>query len=211
MRSPTPRAGWGRASSAFAAATLVLDRQPEADRRALSFDALDRELSVRLTGEAVDRRQPEAGALAERLRREERFDRARRHGRRHADAAVGHREFEIEAGRRIDERVARGELDLPRRDRQRAAVGHRVACVDDRFSSALSIWFASAMADGSPSPSCVSHHDAFVDAARHELLHRLDELVQVDRIASRASAAARTPAGDASAPRRAGPTTTRRP
>ena len=55
----------------------MMPRQIEAHRGAASYFGIDAHLSAGLPHEAVDHRQPEAGALAERLGGEERFERAR--------------------------------------------------------------------------------------------------------------------------------------
>ena len=57
-------------------------------------------MAVRLPRKSIDHRQPEPGALPDRLGGEERIEGARRHLRAHADAGIGDRDADIFAGRK---------------------------------------------------------------------------------------------------------------
>ena len=79
----------------------------------LAFAALDAERAAGLAGDAVDLGEAEAGALAERLGREERLGRARGDLGAHAEAGVGDRDADIVAGGEV------GAVGLARRGRWR--------------------------------------------------------------------------------------------
>ena len=100
---------------------LVALRKQHGDRRALARPGGDFGAAARLRGEAVDLRQAEAGALADVLGGEERFERAVEHVLRHAFAVV--------ADRQADERLALV-LDVGGRQGDRAAFAQRVARVE---------------------------------------------------------------------------------
>ena len=109
----------------------MMAREVEAHRRALADLGIDPHLPARLPGEAVDHRQPEPGALADRLGGEERIEGARDHVGRHAGAGVGDAERDVLPRRQVA--LARGALVEPfvgGLDGEAAAVGHGVARVD---------------------------------------------------------------------------------
>ena len=76
----------------------LVARQVQPEGRALALGAVDPDMAARLLGEAVDHRQPEAGALADRLGREERLEDLRERVRRHADAGVADADDGVVAG-----------------------------------------------------------------------------------------------------------------
>ena len=80
-------------------------------------------------GKAVDLRQSEPGAFAERLGREERLENSRQHVRRDADAGIGHRQRH-EVSLELVDPVALLQGDVARRQRDDAAAGHGVARID---------------------------------------------------------------------------------
>ncbi|MBA7484170.1 hypothetical protein ES707_19694 [subsurface metagenome] len=108
-----------------------MPREVEAHRGALADLGIDAHLAARLPREAVHHRQPEPGALADRLCREERIEGACDHIGRHADAGVGNAEREILPRRQVA--LARGMLVEPfvgGLDRDAPALGHGVARID---------------------------------------------------------------------------------
>ena len=100
------------------------DRQANRERRALARGGADVDRAAALRDDAVDGREPEARARADGLRREERLEDAARVSLVHADARVGDLEHDVTAV-------------VARRDRQRAAAGHRVARVDGEVQQHL--------------------------------------------------------------------------
>ena len=80
-----------------------------------------------LMREAVRLRQSKAGALADRLRREERVEHIGDDVRRDADAIVANGDGDILA---CDKGLALAESDVLRGNRHRAAVGHGIAGID---------------------------------------------------------------------------------
>jgi hypothetical protein len=108
----------------------VVPREVHAERRAAAGRAVDLDAAAALRDDAVHRREPEPRALAEALRGEERLEDTGARRGVHARSRVGDRELDVAARR--DARgggPARRELDLPRRDHEAPAVGHRVARV----------------------------------------------------------------------------------
>ena len=121
------------ACSRIGAASRFLDlnaggAEIELHRRPCTWRAFDPRGAARLARHSIDHRQPEPGSLADLLGREERLERAGGNLRSHANAGVADRQFDI--GARIELGVIVADLDDPIGDRQRAAVGHRVAPVD---------------------------------------------------------------------------------
>ena len=84
---------------------------------------------ARLVGKAVDLRQSETGAFAERLGGEERLEDSRQHVGRDADAGIGHRQRH-EVALELIHPVALLQGDVARRQRNDAAARHRVTRVD---------------------------------------------------------------------------------
>ncbi|GJD69837.1 hypothetical protein MMMDOFMJ_2775 [Methylobacterium gnaphalii] len=109
----------------------VVPGQVEAHRGAVAKLRIDPDLPAGLAHEAVDHRQPEPRALADRLRREERLEGLGDHVRRHAGAGIGDAEREVLAGLQVP--VPRRTLVHPLvggLDGDAAAIRHRVARVD---------------------------------------------------------------------------------
>ena len=129
--SPAGSDAWHEVASSSTPRVLGMTRQVDAHRRALADLGIDPDLPARLAREAIDHRQAQPGALAERLGREERLERLgddlrascrcryrsrrSRHTGRPADPAGAPRA----------RRAIVGGLD-----RQLAAVGHGIARVD---------------------------------------------------------------------------------
>ena len=114
-------------------------RQEDAEGGALADGAVDDDLPARLRDDAVHRRQPEAGALARLLGREERLEDARARRVVDARAGVAHREHDpaadwhagvVRRGRVLDVDVLGG-------DGEHAARRHGVARVDDQVDHDL--------------------------------------------------------------------------
>ena len=102
-------------------------RQIDRDGGAVAERAGDLHGAAGLMREAVHLRQSKAGALADRLRGEERVEHIGDDVRRDADAVVADGDGDILAG---GNRLALAESDVLRRDRHRAAVGHGIAGID---------------------------------------------------------------------------------
>jgi hypothetical protein len=107
-------------------------RQEQADRGADAGHAIDIDMPAALGDKAVGHRQPEAGAGALGLGREERFERALPHFRRDAGAAVLHRQHHVVAGGEIGPgtQAAGGQRQVVQRDVDAADAVHRVAGID---------------------------------------------------------------------------------
>ena len=110
---------------------LVALGQIECHQRADARRALQRDMAAELAHEAEYLRQAEAGAAADRLRREERLEGAITHLGRHAVAVVAHRQRDVAAGLRVRIAAQPGGIQRrpPRRDRDRAAARHGIARV----------------------------------------------------------------------------------
>jgi len=92
-------------------------------------------VAVRLRDKALNLAEPQAAAPAGRLGGEERIEGGALHLRRHAHPGIGHRDAHVAAGRQVDRQIVGGCVvhpRLPRLDPQHAAIGHRVARVDDQ-------------------------------------------------------------------------------
>ena len=90
-RSSTRR-GPARAAAAAATWSAAPDRprQIDVERRAVTELAVDADGAAAARHDAVDGRQPQAGALARLLRGEERLEQTRLHVGRHARPGIGH-------------------------------------------------------------------------------------------------------------------------
>jgi hypothetical protein len=134
-------------------------------------------------GEAVDLRQAETGALAERLGREERLENPGQDIGRDSDAGVGHRQGDEVALELIDP-VALLERDVSRRQRDRAAARHGVARVDrDVDQGELELGDVHLDRPDVPRDVALELNVAAQRADQH-LVHRLDAVLQVgdDRV-----------------------------
>jgi hypothetical protein len=106
-------------------------RQVQAHRRPFSRLGVDAHLPTRLTNETVNHGQPEARALPERLRREERVENLRNDVRRHPGASIRHAQGNVLARRKLT--ILRRAIVQPFVGglyRDAAAIGHRVARID---------------------------------------------------------------------------------
>src|SRR3546814_6499033 len=79
----------------FRSQRAVVARQVHPDRRPLAHRAVDRKLPARLPHEAVDHRQPQPGARALRLGREEGLEHMIEHLGGHSRAGIGHAHRQI--------------------------------------------------------------------------------------------------------------------
>ena len=114
----------GQGGIGLGADRLARDRESERERGAASGLAVDTDVATVSPDDRVHHRQAQPrSALA--LGREERLEDPAAHGFGHADAGVGHRQHHTAAG------IA------ARRDRQRAAVGHRVEGVEEKVRHQL--------------------------------------------------------------------------
>ena len=103
---------------------LARDREGQREGRPARRLALDADVAAVPPHDRIDHRQAESrSAFA--LRREERLEDPPAHRLRHTDAGVGHRQGDVPS------RVAAG------RDRQSAAVGHRVERVENQIRHQL--------------------------------------------------------------------------
>ena len=146
---------------------------------------IDPHLAAGLPGEAVDHRQAEAGALADRLGREERIERLRDHIRRHAGAGVGDAERDILARRQVALAARRASSShvLAVSMVRRPPSGMASRALMHRLSSAFSSWLGStsvgpqAAARRRPRRSIVGP-----DRAADQVLHAGDQPVDVGRL-----------------------------
>ena len=138
------RARAGRVVAATAAAgdlgVSVGARQVDLERRALAELAVDPDVAAALLDDAVDGREPEPGALAAVLRREERLEEPAAASLRVMPiAGVADREHHVRARgascTSLHERLV--ELDVRRLDRQACRRRHRVPGVDDEVHEDL--------------------------------------------------------------------------
>ena len=104
-------------------------RQVERDPRSLPELALDAERAAGLVDEAVHLRQPKAGALVRRLRREEGVEHPRQDVGRDAAARVRHRDRD-EIALEAEPRVGRLQRRVLGRERDHAALRHGVAGIE---------------------------------------------------------------------------------
>ena len=139
-------------------------------------------MAAGLPRETVDHGEAEAGALADRLGREERLEHLGGEFGGHADAGVGHAEGEILARRHV---VARGGMAVEPfvvgLDRDAAAVGHGVAGVDAEVQQrVLELWRVD---QSRPQPRRAHHFngDGGADGPADEVLHAAHQHVDVRR------------------------------
>ena len=156
-------------------------RQVDAHRRAHADFRIHPDLAAGLPCETVDHRQAESGAHAHRLGREEGFEHALDHVRRHAGAGVGHAQRDVLAGRQValagDALVHELVGGL---DGETSAIRHRVAGVDTEIEQRV---FELVRIDvRAPQPDRTDHFQrhGWTDGAAKEFLHAGDELVDVD-------------------------------
>jgi hypothetical protein len=104
-------------------------RQIKLDARALSLLAVHVDLPAGLLDESVYHAQPEAGALADALGREEWIEDLVADGRRNAGAGIAHRDHHILARRNLGMRagVRFIEHDIAGFERELSALGHGIA------------------------------------------------------------------------------------
>src|SRR5207253_933191 len=107
-------------------------QQVHPDRGAVTFLAVELDVTGRLLDEAVDHAQAEAGALARSLRREERVEYLVENTSRNAGAGITHRNHGVAAGPDvlIHAGVVFVENDGAGLDDELAAIGHGVAGVE---------------------------------------------------------------------------------
>ena len=109
-----------------------LDRGPDARRRR------EPDVAAGLADEVAHHREPEPGAAAGLLGREERLEHASQHVVRHAAAGVGHGDGHERSGDRgVVRDVPAGQARAAGRDGDRPAVGHRIARVDGEVDDGL--------------------------------------------------------------------------
>ena len=95
-------------------------------------------MAAGLADEVAHHREPEAGAAAGLLGREERLEHASQHVVRHAAAGVGHGDGHERSGDRgVVRDVPAGQARAAGRDGDRPAVGHRIARVDGEIDDGL--------------------------------------------------------------------------
>ena len=142
IRRPAPCGGW--LSTRGASWPVVVTgargggkrRQIAVEGAALAGLARDLDVTAALLDDPVGAREPQAGALADALRREERLEDPVGHSRCHPATRVLDGEDDVRAGREIAEIVGE-DLGVASPDRQRAAVGHRVARVQGEVEQHL--------------------------------------------------------------------------
>ena len=112
--------------------------QEQADRRTALGRRVNRDAAAVPAHDAVNHREAKSIALA-RLRREERIECARSGTLVHAGAGVADVELDVAAFARqvACERARAVEMNALGLDRQRAALGHRVACVEKQVEHHL--------------------------------------------------------------------------
>jgi len=116
----------------------MVARQVDAQRGALADFGVDANLAARLLDEAVDHRQAEPGALADRLGGEERLEGTRDDGGRHAGAGIAHAQRQVFARGHVV--LARGpfvERQVCRCHRDAPAGRHGIACIDTQVEQRI--------------------------------------------------------------------------
>ena len=158
-------------------------RQEQAHCRALVHFALNGDMAPGLFAEAIDHRQPQAGALADRLGGEERIEGAADGALRHAAAIVGDTEYHVVT--RFEVAVGFGEAGVQLLVRgphhQFAAIGHGIAGVDDQVEQGTFQLIGIGL--GHPQVLAQLHFqtDAFVDAALQQFAHGNHQVVHLHR------------------------------
>ncbi len=107
-------------------------RQVDPDRGAPADLAVDPDMPLRLIGEAIDHREAQSGALADRLGGEERVEGLGEQVRQHTGSGVGHADRHISAGRAaaMGGRVGVVEMYVCGFDEEPAPVRHGVTGID---------------------------------------------------------------------------------
>ncbi|CAN5420767.1 hypothetical protein BH09PSE6_BH09PSE6_14380 [soil metagenome] len=141
-------------------------------------------MSARLLDEAVELRQAEAGALADRLGREERFERLGQHVGRHAGAAVGDRQQHVLPRHHVAfaRRVVLVEFGVGRLDDDAPALGHRIARVDADVEQRTLELVDVAARGPRAARQHGRHGDVFTDGAPDQLFHRRHHRVEHHRL-----------------------------
>ena len=160
----------------------IVPGQVDRDGGARADFGIDPHLPARLLGEAIDHRQAEAGALADRFRCEERLEHPRDHLRRHAGAGVGHGNRQVLPRRHVVR--ARRPLIQPLvggLDGDATAVRHRVAGVDAQVEQRVLELRGIDQRGPEAGRSDNLDRDAGADRALDQLLHAGDQPVHVRR------------------------------
>ena len=142
--------------------------------------ALDRHEPARLPREPVDLAQSQPRALADLLRREERFERALEHVGPHPDAGVASRDHHVVPRCRSDRAsLSRRDAAIPRRQRETTAVRHRVPRVDREIQDGGLELMRVGLAE--PEILARMHVDAdtLADRALQQLLERRQQMIDV--------------------------------
>ena len=158
------------------------DRQVDLERRAAPGLAVDVDPAAALLDHAEHGREPEPGALAGGLGRVERLEQVAADLLVHADARVADRQQDVRAGRALAVLgdLRRLELDVGGLDRQRAAVGHRVARVGGEVEDHALHLRAVGLDRREPVAELDRDADVVADDALQHPLHAGDDLVEVD-------------------------------
>jgi len=133
--------------------------------------------------DAVDRRQPEAGAAPVGLGREVRIEHARHRVGVHAGAGVGHRELCVapRAQRAGGDAQLAGGDDVDR-EPELATVGHRVARVEDQVHEHL-LELAAIALDMGVALDRGDDLDVLAEQRQHRVRQLADELAELNRLA----------------------------
>ena len=160
-------------------------RQIKADLCALPHLAVNADVAAGLLGKAVDHRQPQTGALPNRLGGKKRLEHARQHIGRHPDPGIRHRNHRIVAGLQafMQTGIALVKRGVGGAYGQRAAVGHGVAGIDGQVQHCA--FELVVVAACKPYAFAKGHHqfNMLAQRAAHQLFHGTDQAVDVHRFA----------------------------
>ena len=158
-------------------------RQVDPERRPAPRLALDLHATAALGDNALDGRQPQPGATANFLGREERLEDMPPRFFVHADAGVAHGQHDIASRARAGMQPCRSfvPLHLGRADRDLAAVGHRIARVHNQVHHDLFHLVRVGENFGDPRIEAQLHLDVLPHQARQHRLQTRHHLIQIER------------------------------
>ncbi len=159
-------------------------RQVELDGGAMLLLRIDLHMAAGLLDEAIDLAEPETGAAADVLGREERLEHARQHILGHAAAGVGDGDHHIGAGRHfgLGGGVALVEPGVGGFDGQVAAGRHRVAGVDGEVEDGRFELVGIGLDPPQAGRGNDLHPDRLAQRAAEQVRHAEHQFVDVERL-----------------------------
>ncbi|RMS09304.1 hypothetical protein ALP75_201950 [Pseudomonas syringae pv. actinidiae] len=139
---------------------------------------------MRLLAEAVDHRKAQAGALANGLGGEKRIEGPADHRLRHAAAIVTDAQHHVVTRQKVFVGIGerRVQLLIGSLEHQCAAVRHGIAGVEHQVEQGVfqlvGVGFSGPQITGKTQLQV----DALVDAALEQFVHRIDQMVHIDRL-----------------------------